>query len=510
MRIGQVFFLIHYYWMTDVFKTYNDVRNKISSNREIVNTELHLLSPPVQEAIISTFDICNFLVDKLEELDNKISKNSSNSSNSPSTDPKKKGSKNKGKTGKNTGGQAGHKGSNLKMVTNPSVILTHAPKGKCDCGKNLSTLKLSPSAARQVFEIEIVNKVIEHQTLVGICSCGAEHCGEFPNGVNGSTQYGESVRGIVSYLSTYQIIPSGRLAELMGDLFNYPLSEGTVDNIKNEGMEHLSDFESKILDAIPKQKLGNVDETPIRVGGHAGYLHVFCNTALSYLSYHSKRGMKAIVDIGVLDKFKGILIHDCFSMYFNYGSKHAVCNAHLLRDLEFIIEKYGHTWAREMKTFLVDANDLVKLSKSEDQILFDHLDCEKFVEEFKQILLRGRREMKHLLIEVKNKGKKRGKQHPALNLCNRMLRLQKEILLFLHDFDVPFTNNEAERDLRMSKVQMKVSGCFRSEDGARCFALFRSYIQTMKKHGLNIFEGIKNLFNPKGNATLELIFRPQS
>jgi len=471
--------------MPEVFKTYNDVRNKISSNREIVNTEMHLLSPPVQEAIISTFDICNFLVDKLEELDNKISKNSSNSSNPPSTDPKKKGNKNKGKTGKNTGGQPGHKGHNLKMVANPSVVITHAPKGKCDCGKNLSGLALSPTAARQVFEIEIINKVVEHQTLSGFCSCGVEHCREFPDGVNGSTQYGESVRGIVSYLSTYQIIPSERLAELMGDLFNYPLSEGTVDNIKNEGTEHLSDFESKIQDAILKQKVGNVDETPIRVGGHSGYLHVFCNTALSYISYHAKRGMKAVVDIGILDKFKGILIHDCFSMYFNYGSQHAVCNGHLLRELEFVIEKYSHTWAKEMKTFLLDANDLVKMSKAGNEILFDHLD-------------------------VKNKGKRRGKQHPALNLCNRMLKLQKAVLLFLRDFDVPFTNNEAERDLRMSKVQMKVSGCFRSEDGARCFALFRSYIQTMKKHGLNIFEGIKNLFNSKGNATLDLIFKTQT
>ena len=460
--------------MPEVFKTYNDVRNKISSNREIVNTEMHLLSPPVQEAIISTFDICNFLVDKLEELDNKISKNSSNSSNPPSTDPKKKVNPNKGKTGKNTGGQPGHKGSNLKMVENPSVVITHAPKGKCDCGKTLAGLDLSPSAARQVFEIEIINKVIEHQTLSGFCSCGVEHCGEFPEGINGSTQYGE------------------------------------VDNIKNEGTEKLSEFESKIQDAILKQKVGNVDETPIRVGGHSGHLHVFCNTSLSYISYHAKRGMRAVVDIGILDKFKGTLIHDCFSMYFNYGSRHGVCNGHLLRELEFVIEKYSYTWAIEMKTFLLDANDLVKMSKAENEVLFDSLDCENFEEEFKRILLRGRFEMNFLVGMVKNKGKVRGKQHPALNLCNRMLRLHKEILLFLHDFDVPFTNNEAERDLRMSKVQMKVSGCFRSEDGARCFALFRSYIQTMKKHGLNIFEGIKNLLNPKGNATLGVIFRPQS
>ena len=184
--------------MTIVFKTYDEVRVKVKSNRELFDTEKHLLSPPVREAVNSTFDICLFLVDKLEELDNKISKNSSNSSNPSSTDPKKKGNKNKGKTGKNTGGQPGHKSHNLKMVANPSVVVTHAPKGKCDCGKNLSSIDLSPTAARQVFEIEIINKVVEHQTLSVFCSCGIEHCGKFPDGVKGSTQYGESVRGIVS------------------------------------------------------------------------------------------------------------------------------------------------------------------------------------------------------------------------------------------------------------------------------------------------------------------------
>jgi len=492
--------------MGEELKTYNDVRKKIESNREMVNTEIHLLSPPVQEAVNSTFDICFFLVNKVEELDNKINKNSSNSSNPPSTDPKKKPNSSRGKTGKNTGGQPGHKGSNLRRVENPSLVIEHKPQGKCRCGMKVGDLPVVHEQSRQVFEIEVVNKVVEHQTFSTVCSCGETHCGEFPEDVSGSTQYGASVRGIVTYLSKYQLIPSERLSQMMEDIFNYPLSEGTVDNIKNESAESLHSFEEKMKEAIQEEKIINVDETPVQVNGTKGYMHVACNEALTYIAYQAKRGMEAVMNIGVLDKFKGILIHDCFSMYFNYGSSHGICNAHLSRELKFIEEQYKYNWATEAKNLLWEAYDIVQMSKADGIRYFDSADCDELSAEFESILQRGRTEMKSLIQAVPTKGKKRGKQHPALNLCNRMLRLKKEILLFLYDHDVPFTNNEAERDLRMTKVQVKVSGGFRTEEGARGYALLRSYIQTMKKQGLGILEGLTNLFISNKNPTLDQIF----
>ena len=486
---------------------YQKIRNKIAEGKEIIEKYKDETPKPVLEVCYSMFDINEMLVDKLEELDNKISKNSSNSSVPPSQDPNR--SRNpRNKSNKKSGGQAGHKGSNLARVLNPDTVIEHRPKGKCKCGKKLSELKHDLHSSRQIFEIEIIKKAIEHRVFETVCTCGKSHCASYPNGLNAPVQYGASVQAVVSYLSKYQLIPYERLQEVMAEIFNCPLSEGTVDNICLKSMSGLEEFEEKAKKELLNQKLLHVDETPVRVENNKNYFHVICNQAISLISYHVSRGMKAVVDIGVLDKYKGTLIHDCYSMYFNYGRFHAVCNGHLLRELKFVEDQYGYRWSSEMQIFLYDLKALVDLSKESTDRLFDHLDSDKFAEEFESILNRGRSEMKVLINSVISKGKKRGKQHPALNLCNRMLRLKKEILLFMYDFDIPFTNNEAERDFRMAKVHQKISGCFRSERGARNYALFRSYILTIKKQGLSIFDGIKNLFNPIENQTLDLIFKP--
>lgn len=227
------------------------------------------------------------------------------------------------------------------------------------------------------------------------------------------------------------------------------------------------------------------------------------------INYHATRGMKAVDDIGILKIFKGTLVHDCFSMYFNYGKYHAVCNAHLLRELTFIEEKYQFVWASRVKTYLNDLNDLVRMDKELDLPSLDKNDKDELRDEFYKLLDAGRVELAPLIASVKNKGKRRGAQHPALNLLNRILKLKVEILRFMYDYDIPFTNNQAERDLRMAKVHQKLTGGFRSERGARLYALFRSYISTVKKHGLSVFEAIKNLYNPNCNPTLELIFKTQ-
>jgi transposase len=293
----------------------------------------------------------------------------------------------------------------------------------------------------------------------GVCDCGEAHCAAFPLGVNARAQYGDSVRAVVAYLSKYQLIPYERVQEMMGELFKTPLSEGTVDNICKRGVSGLETFEMKVKDELLDEKSLHVDETPIRVEGGKGYLHVASSKALSFLSYHRKRGMEAVKEIGVLEKFKGLLVHDCFSMYFNYGGGHVICNAHLLRELTFIEEKYAYRWAHELKIFLLDTKGLVDQYKGEGLTHLHHSDSDRLALEFELILLRGRSEMKELIAKVQNRGKSRGKQHPALNLGNRMLRLKGDILRFMYDFDLPFTNNEAERDLRMAKVHMKISGC---------------------------------------------------
>ena len=491
---------------------YKGIRNKIDEGKKIVEKYKDETPQPVLEVCYSMFDINSLLVDKLEELDNKISKNSRNSSKPPSTDDKNKIKPNQSlrkKSDKKTGGQKGNKGSTLKRVATPNITNQHKPEGDCSCGLNLEGLNLSMHSSRQVFEIEILKKVVEHQVFQGSCSCGINHCGSYPVDVKAPVQYGKSVRAIVNYFSKYQLIPSDRLREMMSDLFDTSVSEGSIDNFSNYAQGSLGEFKDKIFDHVVDVKTANVDETGTRVNGKKGHLHVFSNEYMSYIYYHTKRGMEAVNECGLLPKFKGTLVHDCFSMYFNYGGQHAICNAHLLRELTFIEEQYKFDWARKVKTFLFDLNELVKYDKSLDsEIFLSSGDKLKLKYEFFRLLIEGRRECAHLIKAVKNKGRIRGKQHVALNLLNRLLRLRKDILRFMYDYDIPFTNNQAERDLRMTKVHLKISGGFRSEQGARNYALFRSYISTVKKNGLSVFQALKNLYNPYNNPTLDTIFRP--
>lgn len=487
---------------------YQKIRNKIAEGKAIVEKYKDETPKPVLEVCYSMFDINELLVNKLEELDNKISKNSRNSSRPPSTDenkPKKNQSL-RGNSKRSSGGQSGHEGNNLKKVSTPDRIENHKLVGKCTCGNDLSKLQQILHQSRQVFDVKILSEVTEHQTFKAVCSCGKCHLSSFPEGVVANTQYGEVVRGIVAYFSKYQLIPYDRLQEVMSHIFNCNLSEGSIDNFGKYAEDSLNKFKEEISEHVDKMKIGNVDETPTKVSGDKGYFHVLSNEAFSFFFYHQKRGMAAVDELGFLARFKGILVHDCFSMYFNYGKDHAVCNGHLLRELTFIEEMYKHSWANKVKTFLLDSNDLVKVYKAEGLTALDSRDVESIKKDFKRLLEEGRIECTPLILQTKNKGKKRGKQPPPLNLLNRLLKLQREILRFLDDFEVPFTNNQAERDLRMIKVHLKISGGFRSDKGAEIFALFRGYIGTVKKHGLNVLEAIKNLYNPHHNETLRLIF----
>jgi transposase len=489
---------------------YQKIRNKIAEGKIIVEKYKDETPQPVLEVCYSMFEINELLVNKLEELDNKISKNSRNSSRPPSKDDDFAG-KNKSsreKSGKKPGGQGGHSGSTLRAVETPSKIIKHDLSGNCKCGKDLKKLNAVAHSKRQVFDVEVLNVVTEHQVFEATCSCGIKHCSKYPEGVNAHVQYGSSVRGLVGYFAKYQMIPSERLEELMSDIFKVSLSEGTIDNISNYATEALNEYSLKAEKHVPEMKVGNVDETPVKVAGKMGYFHVLSNEAFSFLYFNFSRGMKAVKEQGFLEKFKGVLVHDCFSMYFRYGNKHAVCNAHLLRELTFIEEKYQHKWAHRVKIFLYDLNELKKYYIENKIAHMDSLEQEQLIKNFYDLLMEGRQECAPLIAAVKNKGSRRGKQHPALNLVNRMLKLRGEILKFISDFDVPFTNNQAERDLRMLKVHQKITGGFRSEKGARVFANFRSYIGTAKKHGISVFEAMKNLYNPLGNQCLERFFRP--
>jgi transposase len=480
---------------------YQKIRDKISDGKKIVEIYKDLTPKPVLEVCYTMFDINELLVNKLEEIDIRTKKNSKNSSRPPSTDQKGNTSK---MSQKKSGGQDGHGGTTLRR-SHPDQTIYHRPRGSCVCGNDLSTAAETNQIKSQAIEVEIIKKVIDHIAVEVTCSCGKKHLGNSPYASH--LQYGASVQAIVSYFSKYQLIPFERLSELMRDIFQVGLCEGTVDNIGNKGFKKLDRFEVLLREAMLKEKSNHSDETPTRVNGKNGYLHVFSNEAFTYLKYHYSRGMVALEEIGLIAKYRGILVHDCFKMYFNLNCHHAVCNSHLLRELYFVTEVYNHEWSKKVAQFLYDLNDYKKYLIGKKIYKIDQNDLDLLREELSRLLDDGRKEVLPLLRA--NKGKRRSAQAPPVNLCNRMLKLQKEILMFAEDFDIEFTNNQAERDLRMAKVHLKISGQFKSENGAKMFCSYRSFIGTLKKHKLNIMQGLRDLFLDSSDS-LNQIFIPRA
>lgn len=476
---------------------YQKIRDKISDGKKIVEFYKDETPKPVLEVCYAMFDINELLVNKLEEIDHRTRKNSKNSSRPPSSDQKGTTSKN---SAKKSGGRDGHGGSTLRR-SHPDETLYHRPSGNCRCGNNLAHARETNQIISQSIEVEILKKVIDHIAVEVTCACGKKHIGDSPYRHN--LQYGTSVQALVSYFSKYQLIPFERLTEVMRDIFDVGVCEGTVENISSKGFEKLDRFEELLRAALLKSKSGHSDETTTRVNGKNSYLHVFSNDAFTYLQHHAKRGMQALNDIGIAPKFMGILVHDCFKMYFNLNCRHAVCNSHLLRELYFVTEFYKHEWSNKVATFLYDLNEYKKELMKYGIYKIDQNDFDLLKIELNDLLLAGREEIVPLLRE--NRGKKRAAQPPPVNLCNRMLKLQKEILMFAEDFDIEFTNNQAERDLRMTKVHLKISGQFKSANGAKMFCLYRSFIGTLKKHKLNIMQGLRDVFSGS-ESTLNQIF----
>ena len=422
------------------------------------------------------------LKERVKSLELQRNKDSHNSHLPPSRDKNRYPKKTR-TSGNPTGGQKGHKGSTLRTVESPDKLIQHKLNGNCHrCGTWLGHIQDRTLIKRQVFDLKIEVVVTEHQAESGICSCGKKHTAEFPEGVNAHVQYGSSVRALVNYLSTYQLIPFERLEEIFSDLFKLELCEGTIFNTNNSSFEKLQGFEKKLKTALLNSDINHADETPIKIGKQQSYLHVLSNESMTLLVPHARRGTKAVDEIGVLPKFKGILSSDFFSMYYtSYDCKNAACHSHLSRELTLLEEELGLRWAHELRRFFLDLNSYMDEYRVQDLPLPE---CEKdqFYDEFRRIILRAK-------IATPD-WHQTGKKSVAGNLLARIVRHEESVLRFMNDHRVPFTNNLAERDLRMAKTRQKISGCFRSLTGAQIYARLRSYVSTVKKQGRNVLEAL--------------------
>jgi transposase len=437
------------------------------------------------------------LKERVRELELMVNKDSHNSHLPPSSDRRKRYPKKDKKSRNSSGGQKGHKGSTLRTSANPDQKVEHKLKGNCNrCGTWLPSIDKKAPLKRQVFDIEFQVKVTEHEAESGICGCGKKHTAQFPEGVNAHVQYGSAVRALVNYLSSYQMIPFDRLEEIFKDLFKLDLCEGTIFNTNQASFKKLQSFEKKIKEALLNSDINHADETPIKVAKKQSYLHVLSNEAMTLIVPHASRGMKAVNEIGVLPNYEGILCSDFFNMYYTcYYVKNASCHSHLSRELTLLEEEFKLRWAHELRRFFLDLNDYMDEYRDENKPLPAD-EKQIFYEEFKRIILKAK-------IETADWNQS-GKKTVAANLLARIIRHETSVLRFMNDHRVPFTNNLAERDLRMAKVRQKVSGCFRSIEGAKIYARLRSYLSTVKKQGRNVWEALKILHLYKNPRYIEL------
>jgi len=438
---------------------------------------------------------------RLAEVEARLCSNSQNSDRPPSSDPphqKVSGSnRSQGGRKKRPGGQKGHRGHTLQMSASPDHVEIHPVESCSGCGKNLRQVEILGYQVRQVYDLpEICLEVVEHRSERKCCpDCGEQVQGTFPPEAGSSVQYGPNLRSWISYLHNYQMLPYGRIAELISDLSGQRISTGTIRNFQQWAYEALEPFETALQEELQQQEVVCFDETGVRLEGGNTWVHLSTTEQLALFTLAENRGQAGMEEQGVLPKFTGVAIHDFWRSYFAYSCEHAVCNAHLLRELRAVAELHGQDWASEMADLLRQMNRLVDKARCRGD---------------SQLPLNWQRRLYHQYDQILEKGlaqnpiPEKGAKSKPLNLLLRFQQFEFAVLRFFHDFSVPFTNNLAEQALRMLKVKMKVSGCFRSQTAGKYFMRIRSFFLSAQKQGFSAFQAAKAIFYHRINWDKDL------
>ena len=342
---------------------------------------------------------------------------------------------------------------------------------------------------RQVIDIVISRKVTEYRAEVFEDERGRQYRAEFPQRVTRPVQYGASVKAQVVYLSVYQLVPFERVQSFFRDQAGIDLSQGTVHNFRQEAYDALYRFEEIARQHLRDGVIAHFDETGINIGGKLAWLHSASNSQWTLYGAHAKRGKEGIESLGVLPHFSGIACHDHWKPYLSYDCVHVLCNAHHTRELTGVIDNEGHAWAREMKGLLERIYLAVEEAGGE---LSQHAQA-AYRKSYRAILARGRKECPLAQPTPNKRG--RTKQSKARNLLDRLSDFEEETLRFITNPIIPFTNNQAERDIRMTKLQQKISGCFKSLHTAQIFCRIRGYLSTCAKQGLSASDALNSLFS---------------
>ena len=460
-----------------------DVDSAINSVKELLKKEKDL-SPALRSALEVLLVLVALLL-------NRMTLNSKNSSKPPSTDPNRKKSSKQGQSSRKPGGQKGRNGTTLQPVDDPDEVevLTidrrTLPKGP--------RYREAGHESRQVIDIDIARFVTEYRAQILEDNQGNRFVAAFPDGVNRPVQYGLNLKANAVYMSQHQLIPYDRIRDHFQDQMHIPVSAGSVFNFNKEAYERLASFEQWAKTQLARSELLHADETGINIGGKRHWLHCASNASLTWFYPHARRGTEAMDEMGILPFFKGVLCHDHWKPYYRYDCIHALCNAHHLRELERTWEQDHQRWAREMQALLIEISKAV--ADAGGCLSPDKAD--QWRRRYRKLLEKADIECPPPDENQRKSKRGRLKRSKARNLLERLRDFEQDVLRFMEVESIPFTNNQGENDLRMTKVQQKISGCFRSMEGAKIFCRVRSYLSTCRKQGMTATHALTLLFQGK-------------
>jgi transposase len=447
------------------------------------------------------------LQERLKALQERQAKDSHNSNLPPSSDRFVRPPKSlRQKSGKKPGGQKGHRGHHLQQVETPDEILIHAVEHCECCQHDLRTQPADIPERRQIIDLPAKRIwITEHRVEEKQCPrCFHLTRASFPASAKAPTQYGTAIQALAVSLVQGQAVPYARASQILRDLLGVQLQASSIASFVKTCHLQLAEVEHEIKAALVKAKVIHQDETGLRVGKQGWWAHVCSTDRLTHYAAHPSRGRAALDAIGIAQNFRGTSVHDGLKSYQGYSFTQALCNVHHLRELTFVEEELKQTWAREMKDLLLSMKAEVERAKALGKPELEIPVLARLLCRYDELLREGYLANPPPSPPRKSEQGKRtpgkAKQNPARNLLDRFSQKKQAVLRFLHDFAVPFDNNQAERDLRMLKVQQKVSGGFRTELGIAMFCRIRSYLSTLRKQGIELLSALNHTL--AGNPTL--------